>query len=102
MLEVEAIGDGVARGRPLRRIVTQPRTTKVFEWSLRSLGHLDGDEGDDLLGKTVPSTAGSHPLHMLHGVALWESGREGNASMDEIGSPFQMLIVYRGDRCCEV
>jgi hypothetical protein len=46
-----------------------------------------GDEGDDLLRKMVPSAAGSHPLCRVHGAVLWETGREGNASMDEIGSP---------------
>jgi hypothetical protein len=53
MLEVETVGDGAAR--PLCRLIAQPRTTKVFEWS--SLSHLDGDEGDDLLEKTVPGVA---------------------------------------------
>jgi hypothetical protein len=42
MLEVEAIGDDVARGCPLHRLVAQPQTTKALEWSLRSLCHLDG------------------------------------------------------------
>jgi hypothetical protein len=76
MLEVEAIGDDAARGCPLRHLVAQPQTTKVFERILRSLGHLDGEEGDDLLRKTVPSATGSHSLCRLHGGALWESGRE--------------------------
>jgi hypothetical protein len=76
MLEVEAIGDGATRGRPLRRLVAQPQTTKVFERILRSLSLLDDDEGDDLLRKKVPSTIDSHPLRMLHGATLWESGRE--------------------------
>jgi hypothetical protein len=31
MLEVEAIGNNVARGHPLRCFVAQPQTTKVFE-----------------------------------------------------------------------
>jgi hypothetical protein len=70
MLEVEAIGDGVARGRPLRHLVAQSQTMKVFERSLQSLGHLDGDEGDDLLEKAVPSAADNHPLHRLHDAAL--------------------------------
>jgi hypothetical protein len=34
MLEVEAIGDGVARGCPLRCLVAQPQTMKVLERSL--------------------------------------------------------------------
>jgi hypothetical protein len=92
MLEVEAIGDDVAWGCPLRRLVAQPQTTKVFEWSLRCLCHLDGDEGDDLLGKTVPSATGIHPLRRLHGDALWESGREVNTSMNEIGYPSQVFM----------
>jgi hypothetical protein len=71
---------------------SEPQITKVFERSLRSLGHLDGDEGDDLLGKTVPSAIDSHPLHRLHGAALWESGREGNASLDELGSPSRVFM----------
>jgi hypothetical protein len=53
MLEVETVGDGAAH--PLYRLIAQPQTTKVFEWS--SLSHLDGDEGDDLLEKTVPGVA---------------------------------------------
>jgi hypothetical protein len=77
MLEVEVIGDGVAQGHPLRCLVAQPQTMKVFEWILQNLGHLEGDEGDDLLGKTVPSAIDIHLLCKLHGAALWESGREG-------------------------
>jgi hypothetical protein len=77
LLEVEAIGDGAARDLPLCRLFAQPQTTKVYERILRSLDHLDGNEGDDLLMKTVPSAAGSHPLRRLHAAALWESGREG-------------------------
>jgi hypothetical protein len=92
MLKVEAIGDGTARGHPLHRLVAQPRTMKVFERSLQSLSHLDGDEGDDLLGMTVRSATGSHPLRKLHGAALSESGREGNASVDELGSPSQVFM----------
>jgi hypothetical protein len=92
MLEVEAIADDMAGGRPLRRLVAQPQITKVFEQSLRSLSHLDGDEGDDLLEKTVPSTVGNHPLRRLHGAVLWESGREGNASVDELGSPSRVFM----------
>jgi hypothetical protein len=65
---------------------------KVFERSLQSLGHLEGYEGDDLLGKMVPSATDSHPLHRLHGAVLWESGREGNASVDELGSPSQVFM----------
>jgi hypothetical protein len=34
MLEVEAIGDGMAQGHPHHRLVAQPQTTKVFERSL--------------------------------------------------------------------
>jgi hypothetical protein len=34
MLEVEAISDSVARGCPLRHLVAQPHTTKVFKRSL--------------------------------------------------------------------
>jgi hypothetical protein len=92
MLEVEAIIDVAARGCPLHRLVAQLQIAKVFEWSLRSLGHLDGDEGDDLLRKTVPSAVGYHPLRMLHGAALWESGREGNASVNELGSPSRVFM----------
>jgi hypothetical protein len=76
LLEVEVIGDGAAQGRPLHRLVAQKQTTKVFELILRSLGHLNSDEGDDLLRKMIPSAIGSHPLRRLHGAALWESGRE--------------------------
>jgi hypothetical protein len=101
MLEVEAIGNGVARGCPLHRLVAQPRTTKVFERSLRSLRHLDDDEGDDLLGKMVPSATGILPVRRLHGDALWESGRGVNASKDEIGYPSHCLCVFRGGGCCE-
>jgi hypothetical protein len=61
----------------------------------------NGDEGDDLIGKTIPSTVGSLPLHRLHGDALWESGRKVNASMDEIGYPSRCLCVFRGGGCCE-
>jgi hypothetical protein len=75
MLEVEAISDSAARGCSLHRLVAQPQTTKVFERSLESLSHLDGNEGDDLLRKTVPSIVGSHPLHRVHGSPFWESGR---------------------------
>jgi hypothetical protein len=77
MLKVEAIGDGVSRGRPLHCLVASPQTMKVFEQSLRSLDHLDGDEGDDLLKRTVPNATCIHPPHRLHGAALWESGSEG-------------------------
>jgi hypothetical protein len=69
MLEVEAIGDDMARCRPLRHLVAQLQTMKVFERILQSLGHLDGDDGDNLLRKTVPSAAASHPLRSLHGAA---------------------------------
>jgi hypothetical protein len=100
-LEVEAIGDGVARGCPLRCLVAQPQTTKVLEWSLRSLHHLDSDEGDNLLRTMVPSAAGSLPLRKLHGDASWESGREVNTSMVEIGYPSRCLCVFRGGGCCE-
>jgi hypothetical protein len=102
MLEVEAIGDGMARGRPLHHLVAQSQTTKVFEWSLRSLCHLDDDEGDDLLGKTIPSATGSLPLRRLHGYVLWESGREVNASIDEIGyCSWVFMCIFRGGGCCE-
>jgi hypothetical protein len=84
MLEVEAIGYGADRGCPLYCLVAQPQTMKVLERILLSLSHLDGDEGDDLLRKTVPSAVGSHPLRGLHVAALWESGREVYAGMDEI------------------
>jgi hypothetical protein len=101
MLEVEAIGDGVAQGLPLRHLLAHPQSTKLFEQSHRSLCHLDGNEGDDLLGKTVPSAAGSLPLRRLRGDALWESRREVNANMDKIGYPSRCLCVFRGGRCCE-
>jgi hypothetical protein len=102
MLEVEAIGDGIARGCPLHHLVAQPQTTKVFERSIRSLRYLDGDEGDDLLRKTVPSATGSLPLHRLHGFALWGSGREVNASIDEIGyHSWVFMCIFRGGGCCE-
>jgi hypothetical protein len=84
ILKVEAIGNGAAQGRSLRHFVARPLDMKVFKWSLLSLGHLDDDEGDNLIRKTVPNAAGSHPLRRVHGVALWGSGRESNACMDEI------------------
>jgi hypothetical protein len=56
MLKVEAIGDGTAQRRPLCRLVAQPQTANVFQWCLRCLSHLNGDHGDDVLRKTVPST----------------------------------------------
>jgi hypothetical protein len=102
MLEVKAIGDDVARGRPLCRLVAQPQTTKVFEQSLQSLCHLDADEGDDLLGQSVPSAADNLPLPRLHGYALLETGREVNASIDEIGNHSRMFMyIFRGGGCCE-
>jgi hypothetical protein len=102
MLEVEAIDDDMARGHPLYHLVAQPQTMKVFEKSLRSLHHFDGDEGDDLLRKTVPSATGSLPLCRLHGYALWESGREVNASIDEIGYRSQVFMcIFRVGGCCE-
>jgi hypothetical protein len=105
MLEVEAIGDGVAQGRPLGRLVAQPQTMKVFKLSLRSRDHLDSDEGDDLLGKTVPSAAGSHPFDRLNGVALRESGREVEGKVMQVWMKSYLLprclCVYRGGRCCE-
>jgi hypothetical protein len=89
--EVEAIGDGVAQRCLLHRIVEEPQTAKVFQQCFQCLDHLDDNHGDKLLGKTVPSTAGSDPLGMLHGAGfVWKSGREGNASVDGMGSPSQM------------
>jgi hypothetical protein len=78
---------------------------KVFEWILRSLSHLDRDEGDDLLGKMVPSTAGSHPLHKLHGAVLWKSGREVEGKVMQVLMNRDLLpgclCVYRRGGCCE-
>jgi hypothetical protein len=78
---------------------------KVFERSLQSLGHLEGYEGDDLLGKMVPSTTDSHPLHMLHGAVLWESGREVEGKVMQVWMNWDLLprclCVYRGGGCCE-
>jgi hypothetical protein len=80
------IGDGAARGHPLCWLVAQPQTMKVFEWILRSLDHLDSDEGDDLLGKMAPWCCV---------VGKWK-GR--NASVDEMGSPFRLFMhVYIGE-----
>jgi hypothetical protein len=67
---------------------------KVLERILWSLGHLDNDEGDDLLGKMVPSAVGSHPLRRLHVAALWEIGREVYASMDEIWSHSRVFVWH--------
>jgi hypothetical protein len=100
MLEVEAIGDGVARGPPLRHLVVQPQTMKVFEQSLQSLRHLDGNEGDDLLGKTVPSTTDSLPLHRLHGYALREGGTEVEGKLMQVSMRLNIvpgcLCVFLG------
>jgi hypothetical protein len=76
---------------------------EVFRRSLRSLDHLDGNEGDNLLGKTVPSATGSYPLHMLYGAALWESGKEVEGKVMQVFMNWDLLpgclCVYRGGGC---
>jgi hypothetical protein len=78
---------------------------KVFEWSLRSLGHLDGDEGDNLLGKMVPCAVVSHPLRRLHGSTLWEGGREVEGKVMQVRVKLDLLhgclCVYKGGEYCE-
>jgi hypothetical protein len=99
MLEIEAIGDGVAQGCPLHHLVAQPQTMKVFEQSLRSLGHLDSNEGDNLLEKVAqaPSAGiiftGSMVLSCGKLEGKWIGcGTEINGSMDEIGYSSQLFM----------
>jgi hypothetical protein len=76
ILQVEAIGDDVARIRPLRCLVAQPQVTKVFERCLQLFSYRGGNHGHDLLGKTVPS-AYNNPLHRLHLARLLQCGWKG-------------------------
>jgi hypothetical protein len=92
LLEVEVVGDGEARDRPLHHLVAQPQTTKVFERCVRCLCHLDGDKGDDLLWKTVPSATDIGPLRMLHDAWMLQSGMGKIAKVDVMGSLSRMLM----------